>query len=76
MSAEEQLDIPQILMRLPLFAELSPGQIADLATDHLSKARTAIRALPKSLRSAFAPIAVLDLQLEQAQRGKRPAGQG
>ena len=31
MSAEEQLDIPQILMRLPLFAELSPGQIADLA---------------------------------------------
>jgi CRP-like cAMP-binding protein len=31
MPAEERLDIPQILMRLPLFAELSPEQIADLA---------------------------------------------
>lgn len=31
MPAEERLDIPQILMRLPLFVELSTDQIADLA---------------------------------------------
>lgn len=53
-----------------LFAAL--GQIADLASDHLGKARTAIRALPKPLRPAFAPIALLDLQLAQAQRNHHP----
>lgn len=53
-----------------LFAAL--GQIADLAADHLGKARTAIRALPKPLRAAFAPITVLDLQLAQAQRNRHP----
>jgi CRP/FNR family transcriptional regulator, dissimilatory nitrate respiration regulator len=31
MPAEERLDIPQILMRLPLFVELTPDQITDLA---------------------------------------------
>ena len=31
MTCEEKLDIPQLLARLPLFAELSPGQLAPLA---------------------------------------------
>ncbi|OIQ97266.1 cAMP receptor protein [mine drainage metagenome] len=31
MQAEERLDIPQILLRLPLFLELSPEQIAHIA---------------------------------------------
>lgn len=53
-----------------LFAAL--GQIADFAADHLGKARTAIRALPKPLRPAFAPIAVLDLQLAQVQNNRHP----
>ena len=39
------------------------GQIAELAGEHLDKARTAIAALPSGLRPAFAAIAVLERQL-------------
>lgn len=39
------------------------SQIAELAEDHLQKARTAIAALPKNLRPAFAAVAVLEKQL-------------
>jgi 15-cis-phytoene synthase len=39
------------------------GQIAELADDHLSKARTAIAALPPKLRPAFAIEALLTRQL-------------
>lgn len=39
------------------------SQIAELAEDHLQKARIAIAALPKNLRPAFAAIAVLEKQL-------------
>lgn len=46
-----------------LHAALS--QIAELAEDHLAKARTAIAALPASLRPAFAVIALLDRDLAQ-----------
>lgn len=39
------------------------SQIAELAGDHLEKARAAIAALPAPLRPAFAAIAVLEKQL-------------
>lgn len=42
------------------------AQVADLAAEHLGKARPAIAALPKALRPAFAPIAVLPSQLKRA----------
>jgi len=38
------------------------GQLAEMTADHLAKADLAIRALPRPLRVAFAPIAVLKLQ--------------
>ncbi len=38
------------------------GQLAEMAGDHLAKADAAIQALPRDLRAAFAPIAVLKLQ--------------
>lgn len=41
------------------------AQVADLAAEHLNKARPAIAALPKPLRPAFAPIAVLPSQLKR-----------
>lgn len=44
-----------------LHAALS--QLTELAEDHLSKARTAIAALPANLRSAFAIIALLEPEL-------------
>lgn len=44
-----------------LHAALS--QVAELAQDHLEKARSAIGALPPQLRPAFAAIAVLEAQL-------------
>ena len=42
------------------------AQVADLAADHLSKARPAITELPRALRPAFAPVAVLPGQLRLA----------
>lgn len=44
------------------------GQVAELAQTHLSKARTAIAALPAVLRPAFAIIAILEAQLAAWQR--------
>ena len=40
-------------------------RFADLATDHLRKADTAIAELPRNLRAAFAPIALLSTQLKR-----------
>jgi phytoene synthase len=40
------------------------AQLRDLARDHLSRAETAITALPKHLRSAFAMLTVLKAQLK------------
>ncbi|MEO8756900.1 MAG: phytoene/squalene synthase family protein [Devosia sp.] len=37
-------------------------QLGDMAVDHLNKADVAIRALPRELRTAFAPIALLRAQ--------------
>lgn len=42
-------------------------QLRDLAAAHLGKARTAIAALPRSLRPAFATIALLDWDLKAAE---------
>jgi phytoene synthase len=53
-----------------LFAAL--GQVADLAREHLVKARTAIAALPKPLRPAFASVAVLGRQIDLAARTRTP----
>lgn len=53
-----------------LFAAL--GQISDLATEHLGKAQHAIAALPKPLRPAFAPAALLGPELRQAARNRTP----
>ncbi len=39
------------------------GQVAELAEDHLQRARAAIAMLPKNLRPAFAAIALLEKQL-------------
>ncbi len=40
-------------------------RFADLAADHLRKADTAIAELPRNLRAAFAPIALLGTQLKR-----------
>jgi phytoene synthase len=53
-----------------LFAAI--GQLADLANEHLAKAGTAIRALPKPLRPAFAPIALLPGQLKRVAATREP----
>lgn len=53
-----------------LFAAL--GQINDLAAEHLGKAGLAIAALPKALRPAFAPAALIGAELRQAGRSRTP----
>lgn len=53
-----------------LFAAL--GQVNDLAVEHLGKVQQAIAALPKPLRPAFAPVAILRLQAERAVRSRSP----
>lgn len=53
-----------------LFAALA--QVGELAAEHLGKARAAIAALPKPLRPAFAPVAIIGRQAELAVRGGAP----
>lgn len=53
-----------------LFAAL--GQVADLAGEHLAKAEAAIRLLPKQLRPAFAPVALLHGQLKRVASSRQP----
>lgn len=53
-----------------LFAAL--GQVAELAAEHLDKAETAIRALPRALRPGFAPVAMLRGQLKGVSGAKQP----
>ena len=53
-----------------LFAAL--GQVAELAMEHLDKAEVAIRALPRALRPAFAPVAMLRGQLKSAAASRQP----
>ena len=48
------------------------GQINDLAVEHLTKARAAIAALPKPLRPAFAPVALLGRQLRHLAASRTP----
>lgn len=44
------------------------SQIAELAAEHLTKAETAITALPSALKTAFAPVAVLRAELAAINR--------
>ena len=53
-----------------LFAAL--GQVAELAGEHLDKAEAAIGALPRELRPAFAPVAMLRGQLARAAASRQP----
>ena len=53
-----------------LFAAL--GQVAELAGEHLDKAEAAIGALPRELRPAFAPVAMLRGQLSRAAASRQP----
>lgn len=53
-----------------LFAALA--QIADLAAEHLDAADSAVRRLPRRLRPAFAPLALLHGQLKRAVASSRP----
>jgi 15-cis-phytoene synthase len=48
------------------------GQINDLAVEHLAKAGTAIAALPKPLRPAFAPVALLRAQIQRIATSRAP----
>lgn len=48
------------------------AQVADLAGEHLGKAESAIRALPGTLRLAFAPAAMLRGQLKRVAASKQP----
>ncbi|MGN6487542.1 MAG: phytoene/squalene synthase family protein [Devosia sp.] len=48
------------------------AQVADLAEEHLGKADAAIRALPRELRPAFAPVPVLRGQLKRAAATEEP----
>jgi phytoene synthase len=45
------------------------GQVAELAWEHLGKAGAATAALPRPLRPAMAPLALLPAQLALAERG-------
>ncbi len=45
------------------------GQIAEIASAHLEKARVAIAAAPKSIRPAFAIFPIVEAQLKQWNRG-------
>jgi phytoene synthase len=56
-----------------LFAAL--GQVSDLAREHVVKARSAIAALPRPLRPAFAPIAVLTRQIDRIAVSRAPFAQ-
>lgn len=53
-----------------LFAALA--QIADLAAEHIGAADSATRRLPRRLRPAFAPLALLRGQLKRATATSRP----
>jgi len=53
-----------------LFAAL--GQVAELAGEHLDKAEAAIADLPRVLRPAFAPVAMLRGQLSRAAASRQP----
>jgi phytoene synthase len=53
-----------------LFAAL--GQVNDLAIEHLDKAQRAIAALPKPLRPAFAPAALIGHELRRAAANRTP----
>jgi len=53
-----------------LFAALA--QIAELAEEHLAKARAAIAAQPRPLRPAFAPVAMLAAQLKYVASARQP----
>ena len=53
-----------------LFAALA--QIGDLTQEHLHKADAAIRLLPRPLRPAFAPAAIIGRQAELAVRSRTP----
>lgn len=53
-----------------LFAAL--GQVAELAAEHLDKAEAAIRGLPRALRPAFAPVAMLRGQLKRVAASQQP----
>jgi 15-cis-phytoene synthase len=44
------------------------GQFAEMAHEHLQKAEAAIRLMPRTLRPAFAPIALLGAQLQAIER--------
>ncbi|KKC39460.1 hypothetical protein WH87_04430 [Devosia epidermidihirudinis] len=48
------------------------GQISELAAEHLTKAETAIAALPSALKPAFAPVSVL--RVEHAAINRHPGG--
>lgn len=50
-------------------------RLTDLANDHLARARSAIAELPRPLRTAFAPIAVLPAQLRRLDFDHPFAGQ-
>ena len=53
-----------------LFAAL--GQISDLAGEHLDKAEMAVRRMPRALRPAFAPVAILRAQLKRVAASTLP----
>lgn len=47
-------------------------QVAELAEEHLVKAEAAVRSLPRSLRPAFAPLAVVREQLKRVAGSRQP----
>ncbi|WP_297103624.1 phytoene/squalene synthase family protein [uncultured Devosia sp.] len=49
------------------------SQIAELATDHIGKARTSVAALPGQVRPAFAAMTLLEAQLASWQRAGKGA---
>jgi phytoene synthase len=53
-----------------LFAALQ--QLAELATEHLDAAETAVQKLPRTLRPAFASVALLGGQLKRTAASPRP----
>lgn len=48
------------------------GQLCELAEDHLAKAEAAIAALPRQLRSVFAPVSILRGDLDRLGKTRDP----
>ena len=48
------------------------GQVADMAAEHIAQAKAAIKSVPKVTRGVFAPVALVEAQLQSVRLNRRP----